>query len=128
MSVKRYTVQYELDEDGWWVATVRGVSGCHTQGRTIRQASERIVEALSSILDADASRYHYNHDVRLPPAIQALVTASADSVQKAAAATKAAEKARKAAVTALQKKGIGLRDAGHLLGISHARVQQISAR
>ena len=116
MSVKRYTVQYELDEDGWWVATVRGVSGCHTQGRTIRQASERIVEALSSILDADASRYHYNHDVRLPPAIQALVTASADSVQKAAAATKAAEK------------GIGLRDAGHLLGISHARVQQISAR
>ena len=29
-AVKSYRVAYERDESGWWVATVRGVRGCHT--------------------------------------------------------------------------------------------------
>src|ERR1700716_316638 len=33
--VKTYRVAYERDESGWWVASVRGVRGCHTQGRTV---------------------------------------------------------------------------------------------
>ena len=47
-----YTVTYEHDEDGWWVADVPEVPGCHTQGRTIEQARERILDALSLYTDA----------------------------------------------------------------------------
>ena len=45
-AVKSYRVAYERDESGWWVATVRGVRGCHTQGRTVDEARRRIREAL----------------------------------------------------------------------------------
>ena len=41
-AVKSYRVAYERDESGWWVATVRGVRGCHTQGRTVDEARRRI--------------------------------------------------------------------------------------
>jgi hypothetical protein len=38
-AVKSYRVAYKRDESGWWVATVRGVRGCHTQGRTVDEAA-----------------------------------------------------------------------------------------
>ena len=44
-AVKSYRVAYQRDESGWWVATVRGVRGCHTQGRTVDEARRRIREA-----------------------------------------------------------------------------------
>lgn len=28
--MKRYSVRYERGEDGWWVACVPAVKGCHT--------------------------------------------------------------------------------------------------
>lgn len=46
-----YTVRYERDEDGWWVATVKGVKGCHTQGRSIEAARKRIRESLALYVD-----------------------------------------------------------------------------
>ena len=36
-----YHVPYERDESGWWVASVREVRGCHTQGRTVDEARRR---------------------------------------------------------------------------------------
>ena len=33
--MKAYHVIYERDESGWWAASVRGLRGCHTQGRTV---------------------------------------------------------------------------------------------
>ena len=50
-AVKRYRVAYERDESGWWVASVSGVRGCHTQGRTVDEARRRIREALQSFVD-----------------------------------------------------------------------------
>jgi predicted RNase H-like HicB family nuclease len=50
-AVKSYRVAYERDESGWWVATVRGVGGCHTQGRTVDEARRRIREALELFVD-----------------------------------------------------------------------------
>ncbi len=47
---KSYRVTYERDESGWWVASVAGVAGCHTQGRSIQQARRRIQEALELAL------------------------------------------------------------------------------
>jgi predicted RNase H-like HicB family nuclease len=50
-AVKSYRVAYERDESGWWVATVRDVRGCHTQGRTVDEARRRIREALGLFVD-----------------------------------------------------------------------------
>lgn len=54
-TMKRYRVTYERDESGWWVASVSGVRGCHTQGRTVDEARRRIKEALELFVD-DATR------------------------------------------------------------------------
>ena len=45
-AVKTYRIAYERDESGWWVASVRGVRGCHTQGRTVEEARRRVIEAM----------------------------------------------------------------------------------
>jgi len=49
--MKEYTVQYEQDEAGYWVATVLGVQGCHTQGRSVATVRARVPEALAVCVD-----------------------------------------------------------------------------
>ena len=63
--MKTYTVIYERDEDGWWVAEVPEVPGCHTQGCTIEQARERILDALSLYAD-DTTHILLREEARLP--------------------------------------------------------------
>ena len=50
-AVKTYRIAYERDESGWWVASVRGVRGCHTQGRTVEEARRRVIEAMELFVD-----------------------------------------------------------------------------
>src|SRR5262245_53505494 len=45
--MKTYHVAYERDEGGWWLAKVAELPGCHTQGRTVQQARERIRETIA---------------------------------------------------------------------------------
>ncbi len=49
--MKTFSVIYERDEEGWWVVEVPEVPGCHTQGSTIEEARERILDALSLYTD-----------------------------------------------------------------------------
>ena len=37
-----YNVIIEKDEEGWFVARVPEIQGCHTQGKTIQEVLERI--------------------------------------------------------------------------------------
>jgi len=48
-----FTVLIEQDEDGWYVATVPEIQGCHTQGKNIPEVLERIKEAIELCLEAD---------------------------------------------------------------------------
>jgi predicted RNase H-like HicB family nuclease len=50
--MKNYHVGYERDESGWWVATVREIRGCYTQGRTVGEARRRIREAMRLFIDS----------------------------------------------------------------------------
>ncbi len=59
-----YVVAYERDDDGWWVGSVKGVRGCHTQGRTIEETRRRIRDALSLFVD-DAETATLQDSVRL---------------------------------------------------------------
>ena len=74
-AVKSYRVAYERDESGWWVATVRSVRGCHTQGRTVDEARRRIREP-PGLFD-DAREAAIVDDVKLPSAATKAVRAYA---------------------------------------------------
>ena len=62
-AMKTYTVVYEPGENEWWIAHVPAIPGCHTQGRTLDQARERIREALSLWVE-DTDKVTLVDDVR----------------------------------------------------------------
>ena len=49
-----YTIVIEKDEDGYYVGSVPGLSGCHTQGKSIDQLLERMEEAIALWLEANS--------------------------------------------------------------------------
>jgi predicted RNase H-like HicB family nuclease len=124
----RYTVSYERDEAGWWIARVHGVEGVHGNGRTIGEARRRAREALSlAIGDEAAEEAEFRDDVKLP----AEINASVASYRKARAAEKKAQEqavaeARDLSAKLVRKLGLSVRDVGDLLGLSHQRVHQLA--
>ena len=48
-----FVVLIEQDKEGWYVATVPSLQGCHTQGRTIPQLLERVKEAIQVCIEAE---------------------------------------------------------------------------
>jgi predicted RNase H-like HicB family nuclease len=125
---RAYTVVYERDESGFWVASVAGILGCHTQGRTIEQARERAREAIQAALDLPGPYAgRLTDDVRLPPPVKKAVTFALDARAKAAVADNAASEQSRRAIAALTGIGLSLRDAGELLGVSRQRAQKLAS-
>jgi len=130
---KRYTVRYELDESGTWVATIPKLPGCITQGRSIAQARRRIREALAAYTGDD--RLARSAELVDDVDVGALGRESAQLVGKVLR-ERAELEARKQSVTRstahaarkLARAGLSVRDVGELLGLSHQRVQQLLER
>lgn len=51
--VMDFTVVIEQDDDGWYIATVPELQGCHTQGKTMDQVLERLKEAIELCVESD---------------------------------------------------------------------------
>ncbi len=49
-----YTIVIEKDEDGYYVGSIPGLPGCHTQGKSIDQLLERMAEAIALWLEANS--------------------------------------------------------------------------
>jgi predicted RNase H-like HicB family nuclease len=49
---KKFSVLVEKDEDGYFVATVPTLPGCHTQARSMDDLLERAKEAIEAYLEA----------------------------------------------------------------------------
>lgn len=49
---KKFIVLVEKDEDGYLVATVPTLPGCHTQARSMNDLLERAKEAIDAYLEA----------------------------------------------------------------------------
>src|SRR5712664_3940698 len=128
--MRNYSVAYERDEDGWWVATVKGVSGVHTQGRTIGDARHRIREALAlAIGDQAAEGAKLVDDVKLPADVRKKVLASNAARERANAEREKARATTAEVVQVLTKTlRLSVRDICGLLGLSHQRVQQLRGR
>jgi predicted RNase H-like HicB family nuclease len=124
-----YTVRYERDETGWWVAQVKEAPAAITQGRTIAEARRRIREALALALDDDAAakRAKLVDDVKLPAdARRALEEARAARARLATESKKAQKSTAKAVRALLESMHLSVRDAGDLIGISPQRVHQLA--
>jgi predicted RNase H-like HicB family nuclease len=50
---KKFSVLVEKDEDGYYVATVPALPGCHTQAKSLDDLLERIKEAIEAYLEAE---------------------------------------------------------------------------
>jgi predicted RNase H-like HicB family nuclease len=125
--MNKYTVVYERDEDGWWVAAVPAIPGCHTQGRTIRQARSRIREALSLYVD-DAGTAELCEDIRLPEALRAALDGYwAAKHQAEEEQARALSSAARAAHTLTDMGHLSRQDVSELLGLPYQRVQQLVA-
>jgi len=116
-AVKTYHVAYEPDESGWWVASVRGIRGCHTQGRTVDEARRRIVEALELSV-AGARKAKIVDNVKLPSAATRAIRAYATLRKKADEEDRRAARAARRAVRVLRSGQLKMsaRDAARLLG------------
>jgi predicted RNase H-like HicB family nuclease len=126
-AVKSYRVAYERDESGWWVASVRGVRGCHTQGRTVDEARRRIIEALDLFVD-NARKATIVDEVKLPTGAARAGRAYATLRKKAEEEDRRAALAARRAVRVLRtgRLKMSARDAARLLGLSHQRVHQLT--
>lgn len=126
-AMKSYRVAYERDQSGWWVASVRGVRGCHTQGRTVDEARRRIVEALDLFVD-NARTAAIVDDVKLPTGAARAVRAYAALRKRAEQEDRRAAVAARRAVRTLRggRLKMSARDAARLLGLSHQRVHQLT--
>jgi predicted RNase H-like HicB family nuclease len=122
-------VAYERDESGWWVASVRGVRGCRTQGRTVEEARRRIAEALTLFVGT-ARKASLVDEVKLPTDAARAVRAYATLRKKAAQEDRRAALAARRAVRVLRSGRLKMsaRDAARLLGLSHQRVHQLTER
>ena len=124
--MKRYVVRYRRDGSGAWIATVPAVRGCHTHGRTLDQARERIREALT-LFDVDADRVELTDEVVLPARARRILTRVRTARTRAASERKKAAAATTAAARFFTVElGLSTRDAGRLLDLSHQRVQQLT--
>lgn len=122
-----YTVRYEKDETGWWVATVKQVRGCHTQGRTIDQARRRIREALGLFVDHADEAVLIDEVVLQPNARTLLKRVQSTRKRAEEEAIKLQDSTAEAAKVLTKDVGVSVRDAGELLGLSHQRVHQLLA-
>ena len=52
-SKREFTVIVERDEDGYYVASVPELRGCHTQARSLDKLITRVREAISLCLEAE---------------------------------------------------------------------------
>lgn len=50
---KKFNVVVEKDEDGYYVASVPELPGCHTQARTLDELTKRIEEAIKLYLEVE---------------------------------------------------------------------------
>lgn len=122
--MKTYVAVYQRDDvDDAWNVHIKGLEGCQTYGRSLRQAQARILEALAVWLDQEPA------GLTIRDQLPARFAAVAEGVNRARSeADRAGSKAQQQTLQAVQQLtqlGLSRRDAAELLGLSHQRIQQL---
>ena len=124
MNDKVYVAVYERDpEASAWNVAIKGLTGCQTYGRSLRQARSRIREALAVWLDVEPDALQIRD--QLPPSLTAVADGVARARRDVEVAGANAQQETAEAVRQLTDLGLSRRDAAELLGLSHQRVHQL---
>jgi len=121
-----YRVKLTRDDEGAWLAQVPSVPGCHTYGRSIEQAMNRIREALALWVD-DASTANLQSDIRLSEPARSNVRRVRSARDRAQRADEDARALLAETVRELTRdEGWSVRDVAGVIGLSPQRIHQIS--
>jgi len=58
---KEFTVIIEQDEEGYYIAEVPELKGCHTQAKSLDTLMERVKEAIQLCLEVYGRKYPITH-------------------------------------------------------------------
>jgi len=58
---KEFTVVVEQDEEGYFVAEVPGLPGCHTQAKSLDTLMERVKEAITLCMEVQKNKLPKTH-------------------------------------------------------------------
>ncbi|MDA8280632.1 MAG: type II toxin-antitoxin system HicB family antitoxin [Actinomycetota bacterium] len=125
--VTTYTARLEREKDGLWTVELDEEPRVHTWGKTIEQALTRMREAAALWFQTDEGQIELVPRPVLPKSASRTIDQARQARAHARDADRlAVERTRKAA-EALTARGISMRDAAVILGISHQRVHQLLA-
>jgi len=53
---REFNIIIEQDEDGYYIASVPELPGCHTQARSLDELHERVIEAIELYIEVDKNK------------------------------------------------------------------------
>ncbi len=125
--MNQFRVVFEVEHDGNWLVRAPDIRGCHSYGRSLNEARNNIREALGLFVEG-SSDIDLVEQRRLPRSARTAIQACLRARQDANTASDAAQRITAATARHLhQEIGLGVRDIGEILGISHQRVAQLLA-
>ena len=65
LSRQQFKVLIERDEDGYFIASVPALPGCHTQAKSLSQLKKRLKEVIALCLDAAKTSPAYRKQIQL---------------------------------------------------------------
>jgi len=126
-----HRVVFERDDNDRWFVHCPDVPGAHSHGRTLASARSNIREAIGLVLDIpDGSSIELAEEIQLgDPILQESVEQARQLRHRANGIEQQTRTATVAAIerSAVSDTTLSMRDLADLLGLSHQRVQQISA-
>ena len=60
---KQFKILIERDEDGYFVASVPTLPGCHTQAKTLPELTERVRDAIRLCLEVAGTNAQYRNRI-----------------------------------------------------------------
>jgi len=125
--VAEHRVVYRRNAAGDWVASVPGRRRLRGQGRTLRQARQRLRAALARMVE-DPFEIDFVEDVRLPRPARALLVAHWKARRRLELEIERADLASTKALSALLALRLNVKDVGDLLGLSPQKLVRLKKR
>jgi predicted RNase H-like HicB family nuclease len=113
-------------EDNLWVAEVKDLRGGATDAERFADLNEEVRDLIAGLTDTDLGhfdvRWHYvQRDHDFTTVIEALRTWE----EQAELAMASRDEARRAAIGAMRRLGLSVRDVADVVGLSHQRISQL---
>ena len=119
-----YTAVCERAER-WWAIRIEELPGVFTQVRRLDQAEAMARDAVAQMLGVPGTTFEVDVQPVVPADLRRLVAEVRTARSRSEQASEAAATATRTAAEELVRRGLTMREAGVLLGLSHQRIAQL---